>query len=74
MTDAPAGCLSGEEVLALKFAGPSPARTMGQEARLSPHQHAQRNALKRAVGVLQSHAFAQGCELRVCASNGEGER
>jgi hypothetical protein len=74
MTDAPAGCLSGEEVLALKFAAHRQLARWAKKPRLSPHQHAQRNALKRAVGVLQSHAFAQGCELRVCASNGEGER
>ena len=74
MTDAPAGCLSGEEVLALKFAAHRQLARWAKKPRLSTRQHAQRNALKRAVGVLQSHAFTQGCELRVCASNGEGER
>jgi len=30
---------------------------------LSPHQHGQRNALKRAVRSSQDTAFAGGCEL-----------
>ena len=72
MSDAHAGCLSGEEVLALKFAAHRQLARWAKKPRLSPHQHAQRNALKRAVGVLQAQAFAHGCELR--APNGGGER
>jgi len=64
MSDAPAaGRLSGEEILALKFAAHRQLARWAKKPTLRAHQHAQRNALKRAVGVLQDHALAHGCEL-----------
>lgn len=69
MTDKSAARLSGEEVVALKFAS---HRQLSRWARpgLSEHQHAQRAALRRAVRVLQGKAFAHGCELRAPGENG----
>jgi hypothetical protein len=63
MSDLPAGRLSGEEVLALRFAAHRQLARWANKPRLSPDQHARRNALKRAVGVLHEHAFTHGCEL-----------
>ena len=64
MSDPTAGRLSGEEVRALKFAADRQLARWASGPRLSPDQHARRNALKRAVGVLHDRAFAHGCELR----------
>jgi hypothetical protein len=64
MSDPPTGRLSGEEILALKFAAHRQLTRWANRLRLSPAQHARRNALKRAVGVLHEQAFAHGCELR----------
>jgi hypothetical protein len=64
MSNAPAGRISGEEILALKFAAHRQLARWAKKPSLSPRQRAQRNALKRAVGVLQDQAFAHGCELR----------
>jgi len=73
MSDAPAaGRLSGEEILALKFAAHRQLARWANKPTLSPHQHTQRNALKRAVGVLQDQALAHGCELH--APNPGGAR
>jgi hypothetical protein len=72
MSHAPAGQLSGEEILALKFAAHRQLARWAKKPRLCPRQHVQRNALKRAVRVLQDQAFAHGCELH--APNGGGER
>jgi hypothetical protein len=64
MSNAPsAGHLSGEEILALKFAAHRQLARWAKKPTLSPRQHTQRDALKRAVGVLQDKAFADGCEL-----------
>jgi hypothetical protein len=52
-------------VLALKFAAHRQLARWSNKLQLSPHQHAQRSALKGAVRVLQDQAFAGGCELRV---------
>ena len=71
-SDAPAGRLTGEDILALKFAAHRQLARWANKPTLSPHQHAQRNALKRAVGVLQDQAFAHGCELH--APNAGEER
>ncbi len=68
MSSAPAGCLTSEEIGALKFAAHRQLARWAKKPSLSPRQHAQRNALKRAVAVLQDQAFAEGCELR--APNG----
>jgi len=71
MTDEPAARLSGDEVVALKFAA---HRQLSRWARpgLSTHQHAQRAALRRAVRALQEKAFARGCELRAVSENPDG--
>ena len=71
MTDEPAARLSGDEVVALKFAA---HRQLSRWARpgLSPHQRTQREALKRAVGVLQDKTFAHGCDLRLPSENADG--
>jgi len=64
--------LSGEEIVALKFAAHRQLSRWASKPELSAHQRAQRVALKRAVGVLQDKALARGCELR--AHSDEGER
>jgi hypothetical protein len=63
MSDPPTGRLSGEEIRALKFAAHRQLARLSNNPELSPDQHARRNALKRAVGVLHDRAFAHGCEL-----------
>jgi hypothetical protein len=64
MTDvAPIGQLSGEDVLALRFVVHRQLARWAKKPRLSPDQHARRNALKRAVGALHNPAFAHGCDL-----------
>jgi hypothetical protein len=63
MTDQPSRRLSGEEVAALKFAAHRQLARWSNKPRLSPRQHAQRNALKRAVRIFQDNTFAGGCEL-----------
>jgi hypothetical protein len=72
MTGEPAARLSGEEVVALRFAA---HRQLSRWARpgLSEHQHAQRAALRRAVRMLQDKALARGCELRVLRTNGNAD-
>jgi hypothetical protein len=64
MSGAPTQRLTGEEVLALKFASHRQLARWAKRSRLGPRQHARRDALKRAVAVLQDQAFADGCELR----------
>ena len=64
--------LSGDEILALKFAAHRQLTRWASKPGLSAHQHAQRAALKRAVHVLQDRAFAHGCELQ--ARNVEDQR
>jgi hypothetical protein len=64
MSDAPPGRLSGDDILALKFAAHRQLARWAKKPTLSPRQHAQRDGLKRAVGVLLDRAFAHGCELR----------
>jgi hypothetical protein len=64
MTDgAPTGRLSGEDVLALRFAAHRQLARWAKLPRLSPDQHARRTALKRAVAVLHDPALAHGCDL-----------
>lgn len=72
MIDAPADQLSGEQIAALKFAAHRQLARWAKKPALRSHQYAQRNALKRAVRVLQDQAFAHGCELR--APSGGRER
>jgi hypothetical protein len=63
MTDQAPWRLSGEEIVALKFAAHRQLARWSNKPRLSPRQHAQRNALKRAVRILQDTTFVGGCEL-----------
>jgi hypothetical protein len=63
MTHRPARRLSGDELAALRFAAHRQLARWSSKPRLSPHQHARRNALKRAARVLQHKAFTNGCEL-----------
>jgi hypothetical protein len=71
MSNAPAGRLSGEEIRALKFAAHRQLARWAKKPSLSPRQHAERDALKRAVAVLQNQAFADGCELRPASEGGQ---
>jgi hypothetical protein len=64
MTEAaPTGRLSGDEVRALRFAADRQLARWAKKPRLSPNEHARRNALKRAVRLLHDPAFAHGCDL-----------
>ena len=64
MSDAPAvRRLTGEEIVALRFAAHRQLARWAKKPRLSPDQHARRNVLKRAVAVLHDQAFAHGCDL-----------
>ncbi|MGI9099576.1 MAG: hypothetical protein ACR2H2_13990 [Solirubrobacteraceae bacterium] len=72
MSADPSARLSGEEIVALKFAAHRQLSRWASKPELSAHQRAQRAALKRAVQVLQDKALAHGCELR--ARGGEGDR
>jgi hypothetical protein len=65
VSDEPTPRLSGDHVLALKFAAHRQLARWSNKPKLSPHQHGQRSALKGAVRILQDQAFAGGCELRV---------
>ena len=73
MSDRPPARLSDEEVMALKFAAHRQLARWANKPRLSPDQHARRDALKRAVAVLRAPALAHGCELR-SPGGGEGGR
>jgi hypothetical protein len=64
MSEAPRRSLSGEEIVALKFAANRQLTRWANKPRLSEYEHAQRAALRRAARVLQNSAFAHGCELR----------
>jgi len=57
--------LSADEIVTLKFAAHRQLARWSNKPRLSPYQHAQRSALKRAVRVLEDKALAHGCELHV---------
>ena len=71
MSDMPRRQLSGEEILALKFAAHRQLARWAKKSALRPHQYTQRDALKRAVRVLPDQALAHGCDLH--APKGEGE-
>ena len=60
----PAHRLSREEVQALKFAAHRQLARWAKNNQLRPRQRQQRSALVRAVRILESEAFANGCELR----------
>lgn len=63
--------LSGDQVLALKFAAHRQLARWSNKPMLSARQHGQRVALKSAVRILQNQAFAHGCELRLLGADGE---
>jgi hypothetical protein len=71
VSDEPVPRLSGDQVLALKFAAHRQLARWSSKPKLSAHQHGQRSALKSAVLVLQDPAFAHGCELRVSGAEGD---
>jgi hypothetical protein len=64
MTDRPTDRLTGEEVMALKFAARRQLARWAHKERLSPRQHAQRVALARAMRILGEQAYAHGCRLQ----------
>jgi hypothetical protein len=72
MSAQPSARLSGDEILALKFAARRQLARWADRPSLGAQQRARRDALKRAVHVLQNRAFTHGCELR--ASSPEGGR
>jgi hypothetical protein len=67
----PTARLSGEQVMALKFAAHRQLARWANKPKLNEHQHGQCSALKGAVRILQDQAFAQGCELRVPGAEGD---
>jgi hypothetical protein len=62
--------LSGDHVLALKFAAHRQLARWANKPKLSPRQQAQRSALTSAVRILQDPAFAHGCELQAPDAQG----
>jgi hypothetical protein len=68
VTDPPAQRLSGNEVVALKFAANRQLARWAHKGDLSRRQHTRRAALVRAVRTLQDKAFAGGCELHAAPS------
>jgi hypothetical protein len=69
MADTPASSsLSGEEILALRFAAHRQLARWAKKPWLSPVQHMRRDALKRAVSVLHDPAFAHGCKLHATSA------
>jgi hypothetical protein len=68
MTNPPAQGLSGDEVMALKFAAHRQLARWPHNGDLSRQQHARRAALVRAVRILHDKAFADGCELHAAPS------
>jgi len=71
MSDESPAHLSGEQVVALKFAAHRQLARWSNKRVLSPQQHAQRTALTRAVRILQDKVFVDGCELRVPSTEEE---
>ena len=65
MTDQPTRRLSGEEIVALKFAAHRQLARWANRRQLKPQEHARRIALIRAVRTLEHNAYSDGCELRV---------
>lgn len=68
MSNARAEQLSGEEITALRFAAHRQLARWSSKPGLSPHQHAQRRALRRAAHMLRNDALADGCELHPLAT------
>ena len=73
MSNDPTPRLSGDEVLALRFAAHRQLARWSNKPKLSAHQHGQHTALKSAVRVLHDHALAHGCELRASGAQGDGD-
>jgi len=64
MNEPPAGRLTGEQIMALRFAAHRQLARWSNKPKLTPHQLSQRTALRRAVHILDPDAFTNGCELR----------
>ena len=63
MSQTSAPRLTADQLVALRFAAHRQLARWSNRPALSPHQHAQRTALRRAAQILQHDAFARGCEL-----------
>jgi hypothetical protein len=72
VSDEPIPRLSGEQIVALKFAAHRQLARWASKPKLSERQHGQRSVLRGAVRVLEGKAFVHGCELR--APGAEGDR
>jgi hypothetical protein len=70
VSDEPTRRLASDELLALKLAAHRQLAAWVNSSRLRPRQVQQRDALLRAVRVLEDVALGDGCELR---SSGEGD-
>jgi hypothetical protein len=64
VSDEPTQRLASDELLALKLAAHRQLATWVKSSLLRPRQHEQRDALLRAVRVLEDLALAEGCDLR----------
>lgn len=74
MSDEPTRRLASDELLALKLAAHRQLAPWVKSSRLRPRQCEERDALLRAVRVLEDVALADGCELRPSGeSEGEGD-
>lgn len=65
MSDTPAPRLTGDQIIALRFAAHRQLARWSSTHKLGPHQHAQRTELRRAVHVLHDDACVDRCELRL---------
>jgi hypothetical protein len=63
MSETPPLRLTGDQIIALRFAAHRQLARWSNKPGLSPHQHAQRTELRRAAHVLHDDACAHGCEL-----------
>jgi hypothetical protein len=65
--------LTRDEIVAMKFAAHRQLARWSKKPQLSAHQHAQRDALKRAVRALEDRTFARGCELHPPSDEQHGD-
>jgi hypothetical protein len=64
VTDEPPRHLSGDQLVALKFAAHRQLARWAKKRRLEPRQREQRAALVNAVRILEDRELVDGCELR----------
>ena len=69
MSEKPTRHLTSDELLAMKLAAHRQLAPWVKSSRLRPRQCEERDALLRALRVLEDVALADGCELR---PSGEG--